>query len=196
MPAKRMIRPRRGRPAAAPVAAGSMLGNLAEAPVAAAPQPPREAMQEARAGTGRSKRIPLGGKQQQLTASNRPGYQRRWVNDNEGRLERAQAGGYEFVQDTVAKSTDTGTHTSQVVGSKKDGSPMRAYLMELPGAWYAEDQAAKQAEVDKVDVAIRAGGINGTVGVDGRYVPKSGISVKDGLSARPAPSSIPSDNGD
>ena len=50
-----------------------------------------------RDGTGRSTRVPLGVARSKLTFQSRPGYVRRVVNDTEGRLATAEAGGYQFV---------------------------------------------------------------------------------------------------
>lgn len=120
--------------------------------------------------TGRRTRVPLGMKQASLSASVRPGYQRRWVNDVAGRLQQAIEGGYEHVaQDPTAKSQDLGVKTSRVVGSKEDGQAMSAYLMEIPVEWYEEDQRTKQKPVDDFEVAMK-----GKSGFDGAYIPRSG----------------------
>ncbi|MCF4166341.1 hypothetical protein L2U69_11855 [Zavarzinia compransoris] len=139
--------------------------------------------EETRRGPGRPRkdqdarreRIPLGAPRSKLGADQRGGFVRRWVNDTSGRLEQAQAAGYSFVGEANAISTDTGSRQSQVVGTREDGTPMRAYLMETPREFYEEDQALKQREVDKVDEAIKGGSVAGSPGVDGRYIPSQGI---------------------
>lgn len=138
--------------------------------------------------TGRRARVPLGSNRQKLAAGKREGYQRRWVNDTPGRLEMAQEAGYEFVaQDHVANSTDLGARKSVIVGTREDGQPMRAYLMEIPKDWYDEDQQAKQAACDAVDDAIRrtvpgktAAAPAGVSGADQDkfYTPSEGASIK------------------
>lgn len=146
---------------------------------------PREASREA---TGRRARVPLGSSRQKLTASQREGYQRRWVNDVPGRVEMAQEAGYEFVTaDAKANSSDPGANKSAIVGVNADGTPLRAYLMEIPADWYQEDQKAKQSECDRVDEAIRraapgktAAAPKGSSGADEDkfYTPREGASIK------------------
>jgi len=129
----------------------------------------------------RRKRVPLGVPVSKLATSQRSGYHRHWINDNGARVQQAEQAGYEFVVSEVLSGTaqkGLGTKVSQIVGTKEDGSPLTAFLMEIKQEWYDEDQSAMQAEVDKVDMSIRTGNVNGTVGEDGRYVPKEGIKIK------------------
>lgn len=145
---------------------------------------PREESRE-RKTASRAERVPLGVPRSKMSVPNRPGFVRRWVNDNGSRLHAAQQAGYEFVDDpslkvgdqTQTMNSDLGGAISQVVGKREDGSSMRAYLMEIPDEFYQEDQQAKQAQVDQIDQAIKTGNIEGTVGVDGRYVPNEGIKI-------------------
>lgn len=90
----------------------------------------------------------------------------RWVNDEKGRVEKLQLMGYEFVPsegeqigdpDTFGGNTDMGSRISKIVGSTKDGKPLRSYLMVQDKESYEEDQSLKEAENKKVDEAIRRG---------------------------------------
>ena len=109
----------------------------------------------------------------------------RWINDKTGRLQAAQEGGYAFVDDPLAKigeGSEDGrdsldTKISRVVGTKEDGSPLKAYLMVINKSLYDADQAEKDRHLDEIDASIKRGNVEGEVGRDGRYIPSSGISV-------------------
>lgn len=134
----------------------------------------------------RRKRVPLGVPRLKMNAPQRPGYVRRWVNDNPGRLDAAQQGGYEFVVGESASeggATDgMGAKISRIVGTRDGGAPITAYLMETKQEWYEEDQKSKQAIVDETEAALKRGqDSHGQPGVDGRYVPEGGISINSQL---------------
>lgn len=137
----------------------------------------------------RKKRVPLGVPRTKLTAPERPGYKRRWINDDgKGRLQHARNGGYTFVEDPNLQvgqdggGDKTDSRVSRVVGRRDDGQPLRAYLMEIPSELYKEDQASKQAALDEMDRAIRKGRLRSD-GEEHRYVPDDGrgINIKSGL---------------
>lgn len=131
----------------------------------------------------RKDRVPLGVARQKLAVPERPGYKRRWINDDGSRLQQALAADYRYVEDPSIKVGDdngnssTDSRISRVVGKKKNGQEMRAYLMEISADLYREDQKAKQAEIDEVDRAIRKGGIRNDRG-DMGYVPDGGIKIE------------------
>lgn len=146
----------------------------------------REPRTETRRRERRQRRL-LGGFEAQMTTTQRPGFVRRWVNDVPGRLAAFQEAGYEFVTEDGAadKNSDIGGSRQSInVGTNKDGSPMRAYLMEQREDYYREDQADKQATVDEIDAAMRRrGGIERNAGPDAGafYVPNNaGEAVKIG----------------
>ncbi len=140
-------------------------------------------MAQSKKKSQRKKRTPLGAPSYKLAVEERPGYVRRWINDAGNRLNDAREGGYEFASDVNVGTgsedgnTDIGSRVSRVVGKHEDGSPMRAYLMEIPKEYYEEDQAEKQKHVDQIDDMIRNGDVN-RENDDGRYIPKEGIRVK------------------
>jgi len=131
----------------------------------------------------RPSRRPLGVPVSKLTAPERKGYVRRWINDEENRIQLALDAGYEHVLNedlsVAAAEGDSGSKVNQIVGTKDDGTALVAYLMEIPEDWHEEDQIRKQEIVDETERAIREGNLEGKVGQDGRYIPKTGIKISD-----------------
>lgn len=135
----------------------------------------------------RRERVPFGGTRMKLSFPDKPGKVRRWVNDVGGRCQLAENGGYDFVTDEGMKIGDTavgsgnqdmGSRVSRIVGTNADGSPMRAFLMEIDKDTYDGDQNEKQKPLDLIDAQIRGGNVEGRVGQDGRYIPNEGINYK------------------
>lgn len=139
---------------------------------------PRESTREA---SGRNTRVPLGVARSKLTVDSRPGFVRRWINDSEGRLQNAQDGGYQFVQNEVVaqigdadidnENRDMGARVSRVVNQT---TGQRAYLMEIQADFYQEDQAAKVAKVEETDKRIRKGKLEE---VEESYIPDQGRGI-------------------
>lgn len=93
-----------------------------------------------------------------LTAPNRPGFKRRFVNDVGDRIEMFLNGGWSIVTDEdlqigdsrAGKATRLGTpHTKNV------GQGVTAVLMEIPQDEYDRRQAVKQAEITYQENALR-----------------------------------------
>jgi len=121
---------------------------------------------------GKVERVPFGGARYklQLSEADLKEFKRRrmvphWFNDQDGRIQRALAGGYKFVKPEHARSlgsgaihqgnTDEGIRVSKIVSK---GEPViRAYLMEISKKFWTEDQAAKEKVNDKVDEALKTG---------------------------------------
>jgi len=134
---------------------------------------------------GRKKRVPFGAHRTKLQVADEiKGYVLRWFNDQDGRLQRAQDGGYEFVNKReVPKlgigdgqlhqdNSDLNSRVSKVVSR---GEPIiRAYLMKIKQEYYDEDQAAKEAVNAQVDDALKAGRPGGNE-VENQYVPKGHV---------------------
>jgi hypothetical protein len=98
----------------------------------------------------RNKRIPIG-TGNVLTAEQRPGFVRRFVNDQDGRVERFKDAGYTPVLDQSADTSAQGAGKPSLLGNvvrKSVGGGRHAVLMEIPQEWYDEDQELKQREVD------------------------------------------------
>lgn len=139
-------------------------------------------------------RIPMSIPQPKMTAVELPGFHCHWINDDGDRIYRAQAAGYSFVEKTETltyvpdlagqmqgEGTDLGSRVSMWAGTKKDDSPMRAYLMKIPNEFYHEDQQLHHDYVDRKLEGIykgkqdRADGET-QVDFDQRYV--KSVSVK------------------
>lgn len=102
----------------------------------------------------RPERTPVG-RRDVLTTEQRPGYKRRIINDEPGRLQMFLDAGYSVVDnekigdDNAGKSTALGSHASVSVGDGKNG-----YLVEIKDEWYQEDQAAKEAQIKEKEQGI------------------------------------------
>ena len=144
-------------------------------------RPRKEAREE-----GKRRRIPMGAHRYKLQLSDedtaefkRRKMVPRWVNDQDGRIQRALDGGYNFVKPEYARSvgssalhegnTDEGAKVSKIVSRGTD-HVIRAYLMEISEKYYKEDQAEKQKIVDRFDDAIAAGRAGGAE-VENAYIP-------------------------
>lgn len=141
---------------------------------------------------GQRVRVPFGTRRSKLQLSqaeadalDKKGYIARWVNDRDGRVERAIAGGYEFVKPEEATSvgsseiaqgnSDLGGKVSKVVSR---GDPIiRAYFMKIKKKYYMEDQEAKEEINARVDEALRRGEAGGA-NVENAYVPDGGDALK------------------
>jgi hypothetical protein len=137
---------------------------------------------------GRTARVPFGGfrLRTQLSKEDMLGFKKRrmvtrWFNDEPGRLERALAGGYNFVKPEYATSLGQGAlhgdgndpesnaRVSMVVNR---GEPIiRAYLMEISKKFHDEDKAAKEKVNAQVDEALAIGGSRGSE-LENEYKPK------------------------
>lgn len=146
--------PRRGRPPK--IAAEPDAGSAFETPAEASAPPKRR------------RRASVGGHALKLQAPSRPGFTRRWMNDDGNRIAQADELAYDHVCDPDAKSSDVGSRVSRLVGTKANGEPLRAYLMETPDELYAEGVAEKEAHNRQIDDAINAG-----VDSTGQIGPKS-----------------------
>ena len=132
----------------------------------------------------RKARVPLGVPRTRLTLPDRPGYKRRWINDDgKGRLQAALEGGYTFIEDPNLMAGQDGggdktdSRVSRIVGRAEGGKPLRAFAMEIPSEQYKADQASKQSALDEVDRAIRKGRLV-PQGEEHRYVPDGGKAIR------------------
>lgn len=84
----------------------------------------------------------------------------RIVNDTGDRIAEFKERGYEVVQGDVKvgdRRVDSGSSEGSAVQVSVGGGT-KGYLMRIRKDWYKEDQAAKQAEVDKSESALQSGG--------------------------------------
>lgn len=126
-------------------------------PVAAEPAPEAQAPEPDTALPKRRRRAKVGGFSMKLTAPARPGYTRRWFNDDGNRLAEAAELGYEHVSETGLKTSSPGSRVSRLVGTKANGEPLHAFLMETPDELYAQGVDEKEAVARQVDEAITRG---------------------------------------
>lgn len=108
-------------------------------------------------------------------------YSYRFINDAPARLfKMTQQDDWDIVKNNgeIVKNdnTDLGDAVSVVVGTKPDGSPLRAYLCRKPLGYYEEDQKKKQTDLDEQLTQLRRG--NTKAGdMQGDYVPSGGIRI-------------------
>jgi len=133
----------------------------------------------------RKKRVPFGAHRTKLQVTDEiKGYVMRWFNDQNGRIQQALDGGYEYVNKKEVpklgigdgqlhqENSDLNSRVSKVVSR---GEPIiRAYLMKIKKEWYDEDQVAKEQVNAQVDEALRAGRPGGNE-VENQYVPKGHV---------------------
>lgn len=107
----------------------------------------------------RPKRTPLH-RRRLLEAKKRPGYNRRWINEEIGAVEAYKEAswmpveGEEDASDNRAqKESQLGSVVRRVVNRDPNASAKTAILMEIPEDLYNEDQAEKQKQVDKIEAS-------------------------------------------
>jgi hypothetical protein len=105
----------------------------------------------------RRRRTSVGGLNLKLVAPTREGFTRRWFNDDSNRIAQAEELGYEHVTDTSVQTSSSGSRISRLVGTKANGEPLQAFLMETPNELFAEGVAEREDQNRLVDEAISAG---------------------------------------
>lgn len=101
--------------------------------------------------TNRPKRVPLAEQQRTvLSSEQRKGYVRRWVNEEDNRIEKFLLAGYtpvEGKEDNNVKRAQDGTRMGSVARKTVNRDSKAAYhtaiLMEIPEDLYREDQEVK-----------------------------------------------------
>ena len=104
----------------------------------------------------------------------------RWMNDAPARIHaKTKNDDWDVVMNeggVKEDTTDLGNAVSYIVGTNKDGSPMRAYLCRKPKSYFDDDKAAKHAELEQQLAELRRGNDrDGQTQSD--YVPTSGIRI-------------------
>jgi hypothetical protein len=87
-----------------------------------------------------------------------PNYHYRLINDTDDRIGSFLDAGWEFVTDEEIRIGDSKVDETTPFGKARVvsvGGGLKAYLMKQKREWYEEDQAAKQALVDKHEQAMR-----------------------------------------
>ena len=137
---------------------------------------------------GRRKRGVFNGTSQKLSIDGEiPGYHLHIFNDEPGRIEEAQSGGYEFVSPSEIGSVARGVVSGNtalddkvrfLVGKDGQGGGLYAYLMKIKQEWYDEDVSDRQQRNDIVDQAIKAGkNVKAGSSSEGFYSPQGGIKI-------------------
>jgi len=98
--------------------------------------------------TRKNKRSPIG-RRNVLTAEQKKGFVRRYVNDDPGRIQMFLEAGYKVVDEDAQMGEENAGQASQLgsVAQKPVGGGTNAVLMEIKQDWYQEDQAAKEAQL-------------------------------------------------
>lgn len=148
--------PQRGRQQAVPLRSTGVY-HSPPPPVQQVREPAEVTVETADGPVKRRRRSSVGGHALKLDAPQRPGFKRRWFNDDGNRLADAHELGYDPVHDPDVQTSDVGSGISRLVGTKANGEPLRAYLMETPDELYAEGLAEKEARNRLVDDSIAAG---------------------------------------
>ncbi|MBT9139119.1 MAG: hypothetical protein DDT31_01700 [Syntrophomonadaceae bacterium] len=120
---------------------------------------------------------PMSSIAQKLEVPEKPGFHRRWIRSDPGRIAKAQRAGFRFVNyDEVgltnfdlggdaknSGNTDLGTRVSVISGDTADftGQVGRLYLMECPMEFYEASRKIIEERNDSVAGALR----NGRVGL-------------------------------
>ena len=158
-------------------------GEQAAAPASAPEVNPANAPEKSKP---ERKRIPMSMPTQRLQAPDIPGYHLHW--HVSGRVQRAIAGGYEFVSpeeidvvntglaDDASKSgnTDLGSRVSVSAGETLDeqGNEQRLYLMKIKQEWWDEDQKALAGLNEQIAANIRGGSV---APAENAYIPSANI---------------------
>lgn len=121
-----------------------------------------------KAPSGRVRRTPINGHRNVLTvAGQEPGYHYRFVNDTGDRVQSFLEDGWELVPNKDVKIGDKRVSAATPQGSYAEasvGQGTKAKLMRIKDEYYEEDQAAKQAHVNRTEEATRLKALDGTYG--------------------------------
>ncbi len=145
---------RRGRPPRPHTVAGPDGDQVAAPVVRAEPEVIAEPVNQP---TRRRKRADVNGQHLKLAFPEKPGYQRRWVNDKPGRVAMFEKLAYDHVRDTSIESDGTDSRVRRLVGTTEGGAPQYAYLMETPLAEYQYGVEEKEESRRAFEAAINRG---------------------------------------
>ena len=94
-------------------------------------------------------------------------YVYRIVNDSGDRVQEFLDAGYEMVDASSVRVGDKRVNAASAEGSVSQisvGQGQKAFVMRIKKEWYDEDQAAKQAHVDRLEATIKDKALDGTYG--------------------------------
>jgi hypothetical protein len=121
----------------------------------------------AKAPAGRPNRTPIGKRNVLTVQGKEAGFEYRFVNDSGDRVQEFLDNGWEIVTSKSVRVGDKRTGTTSAEGTPAKasvGGGLQAYVLRIRSDWHAEDQAAKQALVDKTEEATRQEALDGTYG--------------------------------
>lgn len=132
------------------------MSNRQPAQEAAAPQ-----SEAAVPKTQRRRRASTGGFKQKLDAPQRPGYVRRWVDNDPSRIMAMEELGYALASESAgageARTDGLGSRIARHGGKRGDGAPQQLVLMECRADDYAVGVKDKEDQLRPFEEAIRAG---------------------------------------
>ena len=116
-------------------------------------------------GTPRERDNDLGGQALKLSVIGEiAGYHMYWANDENAEIEELIYQGFDFVEPGEVRRAadlvvdmDLSNRISRYVGTRTDGSPLRAYLMKCTTEIWEARQARRMVQVDEWDNQIRNG---------------------------------------
>lgn len=108
--------------------------------------------------SARPKRTPIGTRNILTVAGKDDNYHYRVVNDMGDRISQFLDAGYELVDASDVRVGDKQINQTTPEGTKAQvsvGNGTKAYVMRIKKEYFKEDQAAKQAEVNRLEESIK-----------------------------------------
>lgn len=121
----------------------------------------------AKAPERRVRRTSIGQRNVLTVSGKEPGYEYRFVNDVGDRVQEFIDNGWDVVPSKDVKIGDKRLSAAGVQGTPAQasvGQGTKAVLLRIREDWYKEDQAAKQAYVQKTEEAMKEKALDGTYG--------------------------------
>lgn len=119
----------------------------------------------------RPQRTPIGTKSRLAIHNKEAGYEYRIVNDVRDRVEIFKQNGWEVVPAADIRVGDKRVEDPSAVGSSSrvpvgliGEQAGHAVVMRIPTEWYKEDQAAKQAEINRLEQTMKEEALEGNYG--------------------------------
>lgn len=107
---------------------------------------------------GRVKRAPVNARGRLTIHNKDSNYEYRIVNDVDDRIEMFKQSGWEVVAAKDIRVGDPRVEAAKPMGSSSEisvGGGTKATVMRIQKDWYAEDQRAKQADIDKLEQTMK-----------------------------------------